>query len=190
MNVFLWFFFPFILFFSVITFFLPPWFLEFFVLIVVGEDCRQISSSHSDCGENASCYHNLEENPPGGTRCLRGVSSFFSLPPSRYPSPVTGLPAAATDRGVLGSELLGDPFEMELWDGVEAPSFRSIGLRSSSTSSPMANWDGAYFLLLAANLSSDADDENPKISEEPPPGGFSTFRLPHPTRSSSTWRYV
>lgn len=132
------------------------------------------------------CYHSFEEYPPGGTRCLRGVSSFFSLLPSMYPSPVTGLPAAA-DRGVLGSEVLGDPLEMELWDGVEAPSLKSTGLRSSSASSPIENVDGAYFLLLT-NLSS--DDENPKISDEPPPGGFSTFRLPHPTRSSSTWRYV
>ena len=36
-------------------------------------------------------YHNLEEKPPGGTRCRLGVSSSF-LASALYPTPVTGFP--------------------------------------------------------------------------------------------------
>lgn len=81
------------------------------------------------------------------------------------------------DRGVLGSELLGDPLDVDVCDGVEAPSLESIDdvLRatSSAKSPPMGKCELYFF--DAAGFMSNSDELVPKMSLDPPPGGFKTL---------------
>ena len=81
------------------------------------------------------------------------------------------------ERGVFGSELFGDPFEVDVCDGVEAPSLESIDealrVTSSAKSSPIEKCE-LYFLGLIGLLSLSAELV-PKMSLDPPPGGLSTL---------------
>lgn len=80
---------------------------------------------------------------------------------------------------MFGSELFGDPFEVDVCDGVEAPSFESIDdvlrVTSSAKSVPIWKWD-AYFLVLVGLLSI-SDELVPKMSLDPPPGGLRTLLI-------------
>lgn len=80
---------------------------------------------------------------------------------------------------MLGSELLGDPLDVEVWDGVEAPSLESTdevftpkSLKSPPNPEPDPKWSEWLDLVPAAGLLSAV----PKMSLDPPPGGFNTLK--------------
>lgn len=80
------------------------------------------------------------------------------------------------DRGVFGSEFSGVPFEVV--DVVE-PSLESMdnGLRVSSVKSPLPRGMlEAYVLFVRAGAWSNWLELVPKMSLDPPPGGFSTLK--------------
>jgi len=91
------------------------------------------------------------------------------------------LSSGVPDRGVLGSEVLGDPLVVEVCeDVVEAPSIESTDdLRcgsavATSSSFPRENCEENCFLFPPL-LFDPAASVVPKISLDPPPGGFNTL---------------
>ena len=80
---------------------------------------------------------------------------------------------------MLGSEFSGVPFEVDGCEEVDEPSLESIEacLRatSSAKSPPPREKLDAYFLLARPGTCSHCPELVPKISLDPPPGGFRTL---------------